>query len=299
MSTDVSKISLPYAPATHVEKPAAVLALRGWVCDRYTDGGMQGASLLGRAAAGRLSAPLTELGQPEAASDLGWEQSLAKALPYLREVSEAVSQLMAHHRRPLIFANRCGASLATIAAAVRYRPEIKVVWCDAHADFNTPESTPTGYLGGMVLTGLCGLWESGLGAGLRPEQIILVGQRSIDPEEQFLIDLHGVKVIKARDGTIDPAELVEAVGGAPIWFHIDTDVIDPIYLPAEYQVDLGLHPIAVRAMLAVLAQTCELVGFEMTEFEEPQNTELKARALTSVMMMIEPVLEACCHHVRA
>jgi arginase/N-omega-hydroxy-L-arginine amidinohydrolase len=204
---------------------------------------------------------------------------------------------MTQHRRPLIFANRCGASLATIAAALRYRPETKVVWCDAHADFNSPQSTSTGYLGGMVLTALCGLWESGLGAGLRPEQIVLVGQRSIDREEQALIDLHGVKIIKARDGTIDPTELVEAVGGAPVWFHIDTDVIDPLYLPAEYQVDLGLHPMAVRAMLTVLAQTSELVGFEMTEFEQPQNAELRTRALASIMMMIEPVLEASSHHV--
>jgi arginase len=294
MIIDVSDPSVPSASAKLIEKMPFVLALQGWVCDRYTDAGMHGAALLGRAAAARLGAPLAELGEPEAASDLGWQTSLAKAMPYLREVAEMVDELMTHGRRPLIFANRCGASLATIAAALRHRPETKIIWCDAHGDFNTPESTPTGYLGGMVLTALCGLWDSGLGAGLKPEQIILVGQRDLDPAEQALIDAYGVKLITAREGTIDPTELLDAVGGAPIWFHIDTDVVDPLYLPAEYQVDLGLHPMAVRAMLSALMQTSELVGFELTEFEPPMNAELlQARAIASIMLMLEPVLETC------
>jgi arginase len=219
-----------------------VLALRGWVCDRYTDGGMQGASLLARAAAARLNAPLQELGDREPAVDLGWRASLAKATPYLCDVVEYIDEIMTHRRLPVIFANRCGASIATIAAALRHRPDMKVVWCDAHGDFNTPESTPTGYLGGMVLTALCGLWESGFGAGLTPDRIVLVGQRDIDPAEQDLIEQHGVRVITAHDGRIDPGLLIDATKGAPVWFHIDTDVIDPLYLPAEYQVEQGLHP---------------------------------------------------------
>jgi arginase len=52
------------------------------------------------------------------------------------------------------------------------------VRCDAHADYNTPASTPTGYLGGMVIAALCGLWDSGYGAGLAPDRTILVGARS-------------------------------------------------------------------------------------------------------------------------
>jgi arginase family enzyme len=51
---------------------------------------------------------------------------------------------------------------------LRYRPDAKIVWFDAHGDFNTPETTPTGYLGGMVLSALCGLWESGLTLASHP-----------------------------------------------------------------------------------------------------------------------------------
>jgi arginase family enzyme len=267
-----------------------VLALRGWVCDRYTDAGMRGSLLLAEAAAARLNAPLLEIGQPEKAADLGWRESLDKATPYLREVASYVDGVM-QHRRPLIFANRCGASLATIAAGLRHRPDAKVVWFDAHGDFNTPASTPTGYLGGMVLTALCGLWDSGLGAGLTPDRIVLVGQRDLDPEETLLIAKHGVQIIAAPDGRLDHARVIEAVDGAPIWLHIDTDVVDPFYLPAEYSVRCGLHPDDVRQALDGLLQRNELVGFESTEFEAPLDDEARHAALGAILEMIEPVLE--------
>jgi arginase/N-omega-hydroxy-L-arginine amidinohydrolase len=273
-----------------------VLALSGWVCDRYTDAGMHGSALLARHAATRIHAPLLRIGEPEPPLDLGWRASLDKATPFLREVVEQIDEIMSHRRLPVIFANRCGASIATIAAALRHRPDAKVVWCDAHADFNTPESTPTGYLGGMVISALCNLWDSGFGAGLTPDRVILVGPRDIDPAEQDLLQQHGVRIIAGVNGTIDPRMLIDAVGGAPVWLHIDTDVIDPLYLPAEYQVDEGLHPLAVRAMFGALMRTSELVGFELTEFEVPPEGELRARAVEAIMHMIEPVLAACSLH---
>jgi arginase family enzyme len=269
-----------------------VLALRGFVCDRYSNAGMQGASLLARAAAVRLQAPLRELGVPEPAINLGWRKNLAKASPYLRDVAGEVDELMRHHRLPFIFAARCGVSLATIAAVLRHRPDAKVVWCDAHGDFHTPATTPTGYLGGMVLSALCGLWDSGFGAGLSPDRIVLVGARDLDPGERELIAAHGVTVIAAKDGLVDTGRVIAAVDGAPVWLHIDTDVVDPLYLPAEYRVVDGLHPAALRALLRELVRASELVGFELTEFEAPSNVARRARAVQTVIRMIEPVLLA-------
>lgn len=267
-----------------------VLALRGWVCDRYTDAGMRGSALLAEAAATRLHAPLLTIGEPERAADLGWQQSLAKATPYLHEVAAYVDGVMARRRKPLIFASRCGASLATIAAALRHRPDAKIVWFDAHGDFNTPSSSPTGYLGGMVLTALCGLWDSGLGGGLTPDRIVLVGQRDIDPGERALIAAHGVTLIAAPQGRLDEARLIEAIDGAPVWLHIDTDVVDPHFLPAEYRVDGGLHPDDVRAVLSALLRKSELVGFELTEFETPRDEASQREAREAIMTMIAPVI---------
>ena len=101
-----------------------------------------------------------------------------------------------------------------------------------------------------------------------------------------------MKVIAARDGTIDTDRVIEALDGAPVWLHIDTDVVDPLYLPAEYRVEGGLHPAALSALFRELVRTSELVGFELTEFEAPSNPGRRARAVQAVIRMIEPVLLA-------
>lgn len=279
---------VPAPAAAH----AFVLAVRGYVCDRYTTAGMQGARLLAQAAAARLGAPLRAVGTSGSAMNLGWHESLAKAAPCLREAAGYVDGLLGDRRLPLIFANRCGASLATIPAMLRHRPQAKVVWCDAHGDFNTPETTPTGYLGGMVLSALCGLWDSGFGNGLSPDRIVLVGTRDLDPGESELLAAHGVRIVPAKDGAIGTRGLIEAVGGAPLWIHIDTDVVDPLYLPAEYRVAHGLHPAALRALLRDVTRASELVGFEMAEFEAPNDPGRRARAAETIFHMIEPVLLA-------
>lgn len=285
----------PPLVADHKTKPPVALALCGWVCDRYSDGGMRGAALLARAAAARLNAPLRELGAPEPPMDIEWRACLAKAMPYLREVAASIDAVMRDGLRPMIFANRCGASLATIAAALRRWPDMKVVWCDAHGDFNTPETTRTGYLGGMVLPALCGLWRSGLGDGLSPDRLVIVGARDLDKAEADLIKRCKIRLIPPQDdGAIDAGRVIEAVGGAPIWLHIDADVIDPIYIPAEYKIERGLKPAAMRDLIRGLVRSSELVGFEATEFEAPLDPQQCDAAVGLIMTMIEPALAAAC-----
>jgi hypothetical protein len=71
------------------------------------------------------------------------------------------------------------------------------------------------------------------------------------------------------------------------WFNLRSiNFIDPRYLPAEYRVDCGLHPAALRGLLR------ELVAFELTEFEAPSNPERRARAVQTTIRMIEPVFMA-------
>jgi len=289
-------VARPPAPQGAAIRGAAarpfVLALQGFVCDRYTSAGMHGAMLLARAAAQRLDAPLCDVGESEPARNLGWRASLARASPYLREAAYSVGQIMRRRRLPIIFANRCAASLATITAMLRHRPDTKIVWFDAHGDFNTPATSPTGYLGGMVLSALCGLWDSGFDAGLQPDRVILAGTRALDPGESKLTAEQGVRVVAAEDGTIDGGALIAAIGGASVWLHIDTDVIDPRYLPAEYRIEQGLRPSALHALLRNIVRTSELVGLELAEFEAPKNPKQSFRAVRTLMRMIAPVLAA-------
>ena len=53
--------------------------------------------------------------------------------------------------------------MTTLPTVLRHVPEARVVWLDAHGDFNTPATTPSGFLGGMCLAAACGRWDAGLG----------------------------------------------------------------------------------------------------------------------------------------
>ena len=57
--------------------------------------------------------------------------------------------------------------MGTLPALARTRGDAKLLWLDAHGDFNTPETTGSGYLGGMCLAGACGLWDTGVAPGAR------------------------------------------------------------------------------------------------------------------------------------
>ena len=51
---------------------------------------------------------------------------------------------------------------------MRHVPDVRVLWLDAHGDFNTPETTPSGFLGGMCLAAACGRWDAGFGRRSSP-----------------------------------------------------------------------------------------------------------------------------------
>ena len=77
---------------------------------------------------------------------------------------------------PILVAGDCSICLTTLPTVVRLVPEVRVLWLDAHGDFNTPDTTPSGFLGGMCLAGACGLWETGFEGVLDPRHVILVGR---------------------------------------------------------------------------------------------------------------------------
>ena len=185
---------------------------------------------------------------------------------------------------PVRATNACGASIGTLPTVAERFPDAVVLWIDAHGDFNTPQTTESGYLGGMVLAAACGLWDSGHGAGLNPAQVVVVGGRDIDPAEQELLDLHGVTVLPPADST--PARVAEIVAGRDVWIHVDWDVLEPGYIPAAYRVGEGLLPHQIAGIFAALSPE-QVRGVELAEFEDG-DAEVPARV--SVELILETFL---------
>lgn len=247
---------------------------------------MQGAAVVGTALADAVGRSPIQIGTPSPPLAEGWEAELEAARAGLLDLRLAVTTALAAGQRPLLTNGRCAASLATLPAVVGARPDAVVVWFDAHGDCNTPEHTTTGYLGGMVLTGAAGRWETGLGSGLDLERVILVGSRDLDPIERRLIDEGVMRLVEA--GPDLPARLRAAIGNRPLFMHLDCDVLEPGLVPSEYQVPGGLSLEELAEACAAMAE-CEVVGLEVAEFEAtwpngaPGEPDMLVRALAPLL----------------
>ncbi len=213
----------------------------------------------------------------------GWQVELDAARPGLCAMGARYEQLFREKAVPFTALSRCAVALATLPVVARHRPDAVVVWLDAHADINTPDSTTTGYLGGLSLSGPLGEWDSGLGQGLSSDNAILVGARDIDPFEQELIARGVVTLIPP--GPDIAARVSAAVAGRPVYFHLDCDVLEPGLVPTDYKVRDGLNLTELH-QIAVAIASSEIVGVEIAEFEAdttPAGTEAAAHRLLDAL----------------
>ena len=257
-------------------------------CGDHNELAMAGAPAVGALLAARTGLPPTVIGTPAPALNSGWQRELDAAYPALRAMAEHCHAMLASGARPLTALTRCAVSLSTLPALARHRPDACVVWFDAHADLNTPATTTSGYLGGLALSGPAGMWDTGLGAGLSLSNIILVGQRDLDPAEQALIDSGRVTMIPP--GPALAADLRTALAGRPAYVHLDCDVLEPGIVPTDYRCDHGLSLDDLRQACAVLAEH-ELVGMEIAEFQNAWTAGGPPVSPAPLLDAIQPALD--------
>jgi arginase family enzyme len=229
--------------------------------------GMAGAIALGRALGEFIGQEGRSIGVSEPPIPGGWSVQLAAATSNLRLLSGAIGGILDAGARPLTTMGRCAASIATLPEVARRHSDAAIVWFDAHGDSNVPtegSGSENSYLGGMVLTGAAGHWNTGLGSDLNLDQVVLVGSRDLDAREQALIERGEIKLVEI--GPDMPARLREAVCGRDVYVHLDCDVLDAGIVPTEYQVSGGLSLSDLGEACAVLADG-KVLGLEITEFE--------------------------------
>ncbi len=248
---------------------------------------MAGAKSVGAALSSRLGIPVKIIGTPGSALNADWKTELAAAMPALSELAKHLDSVFRQRQTPVSALSRCAAALATLPVVMRHRPDACVVWFDAHGDLNTPQTSISGYLGGMALAGPSGLWDSGLGNGLPLANIILVGARDLDPAEQALADSGRVAMVPAKGDIL--AQLRTALGGRAAYVHLDCDVLDPGIVPTDYRVAGGLDLARLRGLCAVLAET-EIIGLEIAEFEDSWADSGMPAAPDALLDALEPVI---------
>jgi arginase len=250
---------------------------------------MPGAMAIGAALQQRTGIQPVVIGEPEPALNLGWRDELAAALPALRLMQARFEEVMASGTMSIAAISRCATAMATLPVVAKHHLSACVVWFDSHADLNTPASTATGYLGGLAFAGPVGLWETGLGAGLDLGQIVLVGQRDLDPFEADLIAKSRIPHIKP--GTDLAAELCRAIAGRPVYLHLDCDVLNPGIVPTDYACEDGLSLADLRQCCEVIAEHT-VIGIEIAEFQNAWHEGGEPVSPDPLLDALGPVLTA-------
>ena len=268
----------------------SLVALRCRTSDR-TPGAARGVDALAPLLGKRVGREPRSIGTPGEPRSARFEDDLRDSRGCLLEAGGQVDDALSGGNFPLLLAGDCSIAMTTLPAALRNRPEAKVLWLDAHGDFNTPYTTPSGFLGGMCLAGACGLWDPGLGGSIPAERVTLAGVRELDLEEREILERSDATVIGASV-TETLVAVKNALDGAPVYVHFDIDVLDPESAPAQDPVPGGLAPEKVYDLLEAVVEDSELVGFELTAFDMPDDEEEREAATDVVLHAIDPLLDA-------
>lgn len=195
---------------------------------------------------------------------------------------------------PIVLGGDHSVALGSIAGLASFGPT-GVVWVDAHADFNTPETSPSGNVHGMPLAALCGLGDqrlaSLLGQGqpvLNPQNVVLVGVRSVDPGERETLKQAGVTVYTMKEvdrlGIARIAEDIMAkLAHLPrVHVSLDADVLDPEEAPGVgTPVPGGLSYREAHLLMELLADWGKVTSLDLVEV----NPILDRRNRTAQLMV--------------
>ena len=224
-----------------------------------------------------------------------------------RALAERVCAAVTGGGFPLVLAGNCGSALGTVSGIRVATPNdasaIGVIWLDAHADFNTPETTTSGFLDGMALAALTGrCWRTLTSSipGFRPvadAHVVLVGARDIDPGEAQLLASSRVMTVEASrmqtEGTaaaLDPALTALARTVSRVYLHIDLDVHDPAEAQAnQYAVPGGVSAGTVRELVRVVAERFSIVGAALTAYDPAFDD----RMLETGQQLIREIVQGC------
>ena len=200
-------------------------------------------------------------------------------IPMSRRVAGAVATSVQGERFPLVLGGDHSLSIGSVRGAARNK-KIGVIWIDAHADFNTAETTPSGNIHGMSLAILAGLgdpslvqlWDEPLPV-IDPKKIAIIGARDLDSGEKVNLQNAGAMVLGMEQ--IDRYGMVAMVEKAiehvtrdvdGIWLSLDLDALDPQHAPGVgTPVPAGLTQREAHLACELIAETGKLIGMDLVE----------------------------------
>jgi len=178
--------------------------------------------------------------------------------------------------RPVSVNGDCCVAIGMLAGLQRTQLDPVIIWLDAHGDFNTAETSPSGFIGGMPLAMMVGRGDQKLMelAGAKPlpeDQVILSDGRNLDVVE-------GVEVRSSKLHHINYIDdlLKQDFGDRPIYVHLDVDILNPNDAPAmAYVAEGGPTLDALKSVMKHLADTGKVAAVSITVWDMANDTDKK------------------------
>ncbi|HJP58861.1 MAG TPA: arginase family protein, partial [Gemmatimonadaceae bacterium] len=192
----------------------------------------------------------------------------------MRMVSTAVRDARESSRFPIVLAGNCNTAVGTLAGLGA--GTTGVAWFDAHADFNTPETTTSGFLDGTavaILTGRCWTQLAATVPAFEPipdNRIALIGTRDVDSLESDLLDDSELAVIEPRRLREELTRALQSVTEHvdEMYVHLDLDVLDSAVAAANmFAVTGGLTIEDVDFALSRIGKSFRITGVAVTAYD--------------------------------
>lgn len=242
----------------HASKVAAISSATGPA--RLLNLGMRAAL-----ASGDLDVEVTEIRAPD-----GGVGEVADSFAVASRISEAVRDARDSDRRVVVLSSSCHTAIGSVAGMIG--PERGVIWLDAHADFNTPETSGSGLLDLMTLASLTGRCWRTMCAGVpgfdpvSGSNTVLVGARDLDGDEAAMLAESGVVTVSASEALGLGAEAISALGKrtSSVYVHVDLDVLDS----SEWKANAFATPggITAEALVELVKRSCATCSVEVVAF---------------------------------
>ncbi len=203
-----------------------------------------------------------------------WHAEIQSSFELMRMLSTAVRDARQASRFPIVLAGNCNTAVGTLAGLGAGKTGI--AWFDAHADFNTPETTTSGFLDGTALAILTGRCWTQLAAtvpgfaAIADNRISLIGARDIDPLEAALLDDSAVTVIAPQRLRQELPNVLQAVSEQvdEIYVHLDLDVLDAAVAAANnFAVTGGLTIEDVDFALSRIGKSFRITSVALTAYD--------------------------------
>ncbi len=203
-----------------------------------------------------------------------------------KELAQLVRQAIAAQQLPLVLTGSCDASLGVLAGFDH--THCGVIWCDAHGDFNTPDSTVSGFFAGMSLAVIAGhcyqnYWaQIGQSTPIAEAAMLLLGVRDLSPAaERERLEHSAIHVVNWQEGK-PQADVLTCMDSLTrrvqeVYLHIDLDALDPQVAPGlvDAPVPGGLSMPQMEEVIRAVAARFRLRAVTLATYNPDRDQEEK------------------------